>query len=180
MWDEGNMAFQLHLFWTVTCATDVSVVRRCVHHYYNVATSFSNLTARIFLYSVVLFNNQVSLPLGNKCRRCCPGVLLAAPPPPPLCDWQLSISVNHQPSPLQPKPRACARWALNWCSVLRYQMARQMTSPWPHYTRTQRRRGVLTEQRADPTRTTSQHANPWNSQTKTVLKTLAFIYIPTD
>lgn len=141
--------------WRVLQTSLTSIVRRCVHHYYNLA--------RIFLYPVipvVLFNSQVSLLLGNKCRRCCPGVLLAAPPP-PRCDWQLSISVNHQPSPLQPKPRACARWALNWCSVLRYQMARQMTSPWPHYTRTQRRGGVLTEQRADPTRTTSQHANPW-------------------
>lgn len=126
-----------------------------------------------------LSNNKFSRLVGNKCHRSCPGGLLPAPPPLPLCGWQLSISVNHQSSPFSPTPRS-ARWALNWCLVLRYQMARQMTSPWPHYTRTQRRGGVLTEQRADPTHATSLHANPWNSCMKRVLKTAAFIYIPTD
>lgn len=90
-----------------------------------------------------------------------------------VIDSHLSLSIINPPPSAQ--PRACARWALNWCSALRYQMARQMTSPWPHYTRTQRRGVVLTERRAHPTRTTSQRANPWNSQTKTVLKSLAFI-----
>lgn len=105
------------------------------------------------------FPNQFLLLVGNTCHHGWPGGLLPPPPPLPPCDWQLSISVNHQFSPLSPALRACARWALNWCLVQRYQMARQMTSPWPHYTRTQRRGSVPTEQRADPTRTTSQHAN---------------------
>lgn len=55
------------------------------------------------------FSNQFSLLGGNKCHHCWPGGLLPAPPPLPLCDWQLSISVNHQSSPLSPTPpRLCS------------------------------------------------------------------------
>lgn len=130
------------------------------------------------------FSNQFSLLVGEKKV---PPLLAwrAAPslPPPRLClsvtDSYLSLSIINPP-PLGPTPRAGARWALNWCSVQRYQMARQMTSPWPHYTRTQRRGGVLTEWRAEATRATPQRANPGNSQVKRVLETLAFLYIPVD
>lgn len=133
----------------------------------NALPCFFNQTTSVMLFITKTqvswyISNQFSLLVGNKCHQCWPGGLLPAPPSLPLCDWQLSISVNHQSSPLSPTPSACARWALNWCLVQRYQMARQMTSPWPHYTHTQRRSSVLTEQQVNPTRTTSQHANPWN------------------
>lgn len=56
-------------------------------------------------------------------------------PPPPRSDWQLSIVVNH-----------LHQGALTCCSVLGYQMVRQMTSPWPHYTRTHKHNGAPTKQ----------------------------------
>lgn len=50
------------------------------------------------------FSKQFWLWLGNKWHRCWPGGLLPAPPAPPACDWQLSISVNHQSCPTPPPP----------------------------------------------------------------------------
>lgn len=149
----------------------------------NVVASFSNLTLHCILFTqlyqlwnlITSFCFCLGINAAFAALGCCSLLPLLSLS---VIDSHLSLSIINPPPSAQ--PRACARWALNWCSALRYQMARQMTSPWPHYTRTQRRGVVLTEQRADPTRTTSQHANPWNSQTKTVLKSLAFIDTPAD
>lgn len=79
-----------------------------------------------------------------------PRVLLPAPPPHSLSvtDSYLSLSIiNNPPSPpFSPTPHSCAQGALTCCLVLHYQMARQMTSPWPHYTRTHRHNSTLTKQ----------------------------------
>lgn len=107
-------------FWTMTCAAvfltsmsgfDVSKSCSTIIKENNVVAPFSNLTLHCFvdpIISVMVFNDQFLLLPGNKRCRCCPGVLLAAPPPLPLCDWQPSISVNHQPSPFSPTPRLCS------------------------------------------------------------------------
>ena len=91
----------------------------------------------------------------------CPKVLLPALPSLPLSDWQLSIVLNHQhltPPPFQSIPSRL--WG-TWCLVLHYQMARQMTSPCPHYTRTHRHNTTVSEQTR---RGASQHTNSLNGQ----------------
>lgn len=72
---------------------------------------------------------------------------LLPPPLPPLTDSYLSLSIINTPLPsftsFQPNPlRLCSG---TQCLVLRYQMARQMTSPWPHYTRAHRHNGAVTK-----------------------------------
>lgn len=70
--------------------------------------------------------------------------------PPTPSQWLTAIyrcqSSTPPPTPFSPTPHSCAQGALTCCLVLHYQMARQMTSPWPHYTRTHRHNSTLTKQ----------------------------------